>query len=263
MSQAEIARKLGVAGPTVEYHAARLRQQSENPLARTREPSLEDVRHQVRTRERVAELLAQGATRAEIARRLGVTKATVSYHARRLGAPVDSRCARRYDWSAIQEHYDQGHSIRECQAKFGFSKETWHSAVRRGAVKARPAKMSSDEFFAAGVHRARTYLKIRLIREGLKEPLCAQCRLEDWRGRPLTLAIHHINGDRMDNRVENLELLCPNCHSQTENFAGRNGHRRRALKRAEQVRRALRVGKLVRFAPGFPVYAAACSAQSR
>ena len=40
------------------------------------------------------------------------------------------------------------------------------------------------------------------------------------------MALHHINGDRLDNRLENLELLCPNCHSQTETFAGRNGHRR-------------------------------------
>jgi 5-methylcytosine-specific restriction endonuclease McrA len=39
------------------------------------------------------------------------------------------------------------------------------------------------------------------------------------------MALHHINGDRLDNRLENLELLCPNCHSQTETFAGRNGRR--------------------------------------
>jgi predicted HNH restriction endonuclease len=39
------------------------------------------------------------------------------------------------------------------------------------------------------------------------------------------MALHHVNGDGRDNRLENLQLLCPNCHSQTENFSGR-GRRR-------------------------------------
>jgi 5-methylcytosine-specific restriction endonuclease McrA len=40
--------------------------------------------------------------------------------------------------------------------------------------------------------------------------------------RPLVMALHHVNGDNADNRLENLQLLCPNCHSQTEWFSGRN-----------------------------------------
>lgn len=233
MTQAEIARTIGVAGPTVEYHVARLSESSSvSPVSGSAEPRLEDVRQHVPTRESVARLLASGVPRAEIARQLGLTKGTVSYHARRLGAPVDDRCARRYDWSAIQDYYDRGHSIRECQAKFGFSKETWHSAARRGAIQARPARMPSEQFFAADVHRNRGYVKARLLEEGWKEPRCVECGLDAWRGRPLSLSLHHINGDRLDNRVENLDLLCPNCHSQTDNFAGRNGHRRRHLRAA-------------------------------
>jgi 5-methylcytosine-specific restriction endonuclease McrA len=41
------------------------------------------------------------------------------------------------------------------------------------------------------------------------------------RGRPLSMALHHVNGDGRDNRLENLQLLCPNCHSQTANFSAR------------------------------------------
>jgi hypothetical protein len=61
------------------------------------------------------------------------------------------------------------------------------------------------------------------LRAGLKEERCERCGIAEWRGRPLAVALHHINGDRLDNRVENLEFLCPNCHSQTDNFAGRGG----------------------------------------
>lgn len=50
---------------------------------------------------------------------------------------------------------------------------------------------------------------------------CEGCGLTTWRDRPLSLALHHINGEGSDNRLENLSLLCPNCHSQTENFSGR------------------------------------------
>lgn len=225
LSQAEIARRVDVAGPTVEYHVARIRQERE---ARSSEPPppAPNARREIRTRDLVATLLESGLSRTEVARRLGLSKATVSYHARRLGAPVDSRCARRYDWSAVQEYYDRGHSIRECIAQFGFSSKTWHDAVARGAVVARPAKMASERFFAAGTPRSRTYLKSRLLAEGLKKPRCETCGISEWRGEPLSLALHHVNGDRLDNRVANLELLCPNCHSQTSSFSGRNGHRR-------------------------------------
>lgn len=64
----------------------------------------------------------------------------------------------------------------------------------------------------------RTKLKDRLIKEGLKEYKCEICGLTEWLNKPISLQLHHLNGINNDNRLSNLQLLCPNCHSQTENF---------------------------------------------
>jgi HNH endonuclease len=170
-------------------------------------------------------MLTQGMTRTAIANALGLSKSTVSYHARRLGHPVDERGARRYDWVEIQRYYDQGNSVRDCIARFGFSRQTWHAAVQRGAIVPRPHPMPMERLLVADTYRSRHNVKLRLIGEGIKQDRCEMCGLTEWRGRPLSMALHHINGDGRDNRLENLQLLCPNCHSQTDNFSAR-GRRR-------------------------------------
>lgn len=47
---------------------------------------------------------------------------------------------------------------------------------------------------------------------------CEECGIEEWNGKPLTFQIDHINGDRMDNRLENLKVICPNCHTQCDTW---------------------------------------------
>jgi DNA-binding CsgD family transcriptional regulator/5-methylcytosine-specific restriction endonuclease McrA len=221
-----IADELELAGSTVSYHIERLR---DPPKVRPEVVvNLDEVRKKVRTREQVADLLGQGFTRRETARRLGLSKATVSYHARRLGLPIDERGARRYDWDAVQRYYDEGHSVRDCIKTFGFDHETWNAAKKRGAVITRSQRTPTEQLFIAGRPGNRGNLKQRLISDGLRANHCEVCGLSEWRGHPLSMALHHINGDRLDNRLENLELLCPNCHSQTDTYSGRNGHRRRS-----------------------------------
>jgi len=51
---------------------------------------------------------------------------------------------------------------------------------------------------------------------------CEKCGLSVWQGAPIPLEIHHINGTNTDNRFDNLQLLCPNCHAQTNNYRGRS-----------------------------------------
>ena len=170
----------------------------------------------------MARLIADGLTFAEIGRALGISKPTVSYHARKLGIPVDDKFNCRYDWAEVQAYYDAGNSITACQLRFGFARRTFMDAVRRGAITTRPQAAPIELYLVDGRAVSRDHLKRRLFGAGLKEARCELCGLNEWRGRPLSLALHHLNGDGLDNRLENLQLLCPNCHSQTPNFSGRN-----------------------------------------
>lgn len=131
---------------------------------------------------------------------------------------------RRYDWSAVQAYHDEGHSYIECLRKFGFTSATWTKAVKRGELRPHSHAKSLAEVLSS--KSARHWKKRKLVRDGILAYKCAECGIVEWLGRPLALQIDHINGIHDDWRVENLRMLCPNCHSQTPTFAGRNMKRR-------------------------------------
>jgi hypothetical protein len=174
----------------------------------------------------IGRLRAEGKGYTAIARELGLTKSTVAFHARRLGIPADEKFARRYDWALVQAAIDEGLSKRECMERFGFSRDAWGKAVRRGDIVPNAWVTPLEELLVAGRRRQRGHIKLRLLKAGLKENRCEECGVTEWHGKPLNMALHHVNGDGMDNRLENIKLLCPNCHAQTPNYGGRNGHRR-------------------------------------
>lgn len=80
-------------------------------------------------------------------------------------------------------------------------------------------------------------LKNRLLKENIKEYKCENCGNSEWLGNKIPLELHHINGNNTDNRLENLQLLCPNCHALTDNYRGNNTRSALSEKREVECRK--------------------------
>lgn len=79
-------------------------------------------------------------------------------------------------------------------------------------------KISLSAILVEGSTYRSYHLKHRLLREGYLSYHCSGCGLSTWMGAPISLHLDHINGVNSDNRLDNLRLLCPNCHSQTPTY---------------------------------------------
>ena len=68
-------------------------------------------------------------------------------------------------------------------------------------------------------------VKKRLLDENIKLHQCKKCFNVEWNGEKIPLELNHIDGNRHNHHISNLELLCPNCHAQTETYRGKNKRR--------------------------------------
>lgn len=92
----------------------------------------------------------------------------------------------------------------------------------KGQHKANNKYMPLKEYLTNSEDIQSNKVRLKLLKEGYKEYKCECCGLSTWLDRPIPLELHHKDGNRNNNTIENYILLCPNCHAFTDSYRGRN-----------------------------------------
>ena len=146
----------------------------------------------------------------------------------------------QYSIQEISEICKNSESYREVMLKLGYSGNSGSSATRlkkiildnnidvshfkgQGHTKnIGKRKTNINQYLNNEVKITSHKLRLRLLEEGYFEQKCDCCGLSEWLGKPIPLELHHKDGNRDNNNLNNLELRCPNCHYFTETYKTKN-----------------------------------------
>jgi len=92
----------------------------------------------------------------------------------------------------------------------------------RGKTNPHAPRRSLESILRSGAFYQSNKLRKRLLREGVLQPICSSCGGSEWLGSPMPLELDHVDGDKTNNQLDNLRLICPNCHALTPTYRGKN-----------------------------------------
>lgn len=144
---------------------------------------------------------------------------------------------KKYDWSKdkVEDAIRKSFNYRDALRKLGINPSGNNGETLKRKIKEYNIDISHFTFHTDTLPKleksvfnfltenstiTNNVLKKKLFKSGLKENKCEICHCTTWLGKPLVCQLHHKNGNNRDNRLENLQILCPNCHSQTDTYCG-------------------------------------------
>lgn len=159
---------------------------------------------------------------------------------------MDKRIKDKWKWAKftkeqLEEAIKNSFSIRQVKEKLGMnvdaggSYSTLYKYIKKYNLdtshftgqlwsKGKQVKLKTPtEKYLSNEQKVNTFaLKKRLFRDNLFERKCYNCNLSEWQGKPIPTDLHHIDGNKHNNNLSNLTILCPNCHAQTDNYCSKN-----------------------------------------
>lgn len=153
----------------------------------------------------------------------------------------------RFTRQEIEQFVKESTSYAQLADKIGYSKNSG-SSIKMIRETIEKLELDVSHFTGQGWLSGKTYeskryvpfdeyikgdciqtnkLRKKLLKEGLKEHICECCGNTTWNDMPIPLEVHHEDGNNANNQIENLRLLCPNCHALTDTYRGKNTKRHR------------------------------------